>query len=138
MAYLYRSAIARNPTRIAPPIAPAPPVTTATRREPSSGSGTLRVLVPRVVCRVAAGCFASFRTGVAVASVGVSTIGISNALAVLPSHRLVSDGAGRERWRYDRHHRPVRRCQYRCLARLAATLLPRGAPAGPRRRRAGH
>lgn len=39
---------------------------------------------------------------------------------------------------YDRHHRPVHRFLYRCVARLAARLLPRGAAAGPRRRLAGH
>jgi hypothetical protein len=44
--------------------------------------------------------------------------------------RLVPDGVGRERRRDDRHHRPARRCRYRCLARRAARLLPRGAPAG--------
>ncbi len=53
-------------------------------------------------------------------------------------YRLVPDGAGGERRRCDRHHRPVRRCLYRCLARLAASLLPRGAPTGLRRRLAGH
>jgi hypothetical protein len=30
--------------------------------------------------------------------------------------RLVPDGTGRERRRYDRHYRPARRCLYRCLA----------------------
>jgi hypothetical protein len=52
--------------------------------------------------------------------------------------RLVRDGAGQKGRRYDRHRRPVRRCLYRCVVRLVASLLPRGGPAGPRRRLAGH
>ena len=52
--------------------------------------------------------------------------------------RLVPDGAGRQPRRYAGHRRPARRCLYRCVARLAASLLPRGASAGSAPPVAGH